>query len=277
MMNDKLFYNDELFPNAVAVILQSRVVSAGRLQSALQIGSVRAIKLLDEMEQLGIIGPTVGNMQREIFLTFDQWQNGAKNNFALQKTEPVKQPNMKNSCLCKYCRQPMQSESSFCPSCGKQVSKKKRSPLFGLGMFFAIVAVFLSVLVSAPSTDPAQKSISKSEYIKMCKSIDYASLARNPNSYKGQYFTFTGEVVQVLQKGNGVNLRVNVTEETLFDSIFYTDTIYVVAFLHEDGDRILEGDIITLYGECMGLHSYTTVLGDQASIPRIDAEYWNLE
>ena len=111
----------------------------------------------------------------------------------------------------------------------------------------------------------------------MCREIDYETLSRNPDSYKGEYFTFTGEVIQVLENGNRADLRLNVTKNDFYGNIMYTDTIYVNAKLPESGDRILYQDMITIYGVCEGLYTYNAILGTTVSIPRISAAYWQIE
>lgn len=193
--------------------------------------------------------------------------------------------------FCKFCGKELSESAKFCDGCGKPVAdeyavtnieekktkkKKKRHPILGtILLVFGIIMLAVSCGGMQETTN-TQPKISKDEYIQMCKTISYKELARNPESFKGEYFTFTGEVIQVMEQGNLVNLRVNVTSETLFDTTFYTDTIFVVARLSEDGNRILEHDIITLYGICDGLYTYTTVLGSEMSIPRIDVEYWEI-
>lgn len=74
----KEYFSDTLFLDAVDIILESRIVSAGRLQSALKIGSIRATKILKEMEELGVIGPVRGNLPREIFFTPEEWKTERK-------------------------------------------------------------------------------------------------------------------------------------------------------------------------------------------------------
>ncbi len=112
------------------------------------------------------------------------------------------------------------------------------------------------------------------------ETIDFATLARNPDSYKGQKFVMTGEVIQVQEPtfGKTVQLRINVTKKTYesIDAVNWTDTIFATVQIPKGDDRILEGDIITFYGVCDGLYTYTSVLGQSVSLPKIDIDYWNL-
>ena len=120
-----------------------------------------------------------------------------------------------------------------------------------------------------------QEQKSREEYIASCQSISFTDLARNPERYKGQLFTFTGEVIQVVEPsvGNTVSLRINVTQ-TEYGS--YTDTIYATISIPEGADRILEEDILTIYGECQGMYSYTSVLDQKISLPKIHIQYYSL-
>jgi len=60
--------DDELYKNALNVVMESRKASASLLQRRLQIGYARAARLLDEMEENGIIGPVNGAKPRNIFI-----------------------------------------------------------------------------------------------------------------------------------------------------------------------------------------------------------------
>lgn len=98
------------------------------------------------------------------------------------------------------------------------------------------------------------------------KSYGYDSLARNPNLYTGEKVVFTGEVVQVVESGYGLTLRVNVTKT----DYSYKDTIYVTGS-SLGADRVLDGDIITIWGTFDGLKTYESVLGASITIPSIKA------
>ena len=73
-----------------------------------------------------------------------------------------------------------------------------------------------------------------------------------------------------------VSLRVNITEYGTY-STYYKDTIYVT-YIPEDGeDKILEDDIITIWGTSEGDYSYTSVMGSTITLPHIYAEYLEIE
>ena len=61
--------NDELFENAIKVIVNAQKGSASYLQRKLGIGYNRAAKLLEEMEELGLVGPANGSKPRDVMIT----------------------------------------------------------------------------------------------------------------------------------------------------------------------------------------------------------------
>lgn len=125
----------------------------------------------------------------------------------------------------------------------------------------------------------AQQQKSKEDYLASCQTIDYQTLARNPDSYKGQSFKFTGEVIQVTEPtiGSTVTLRINVTKETILDEDFYSDTVLATVSIPDGNDRILEGDIITFYGDCEGLHTYESIFNQKISLPKISIKYYAIQ
>jgi len=59
---------DEMYGKAVEVIKENRKASASLLQRRLKVGYARAARLLDELEENGIIGPSNGAKPREIYI-----------------------------------------------------------------------------------------------------------------------------------------------------------------------------------------------------------------
>jgi len=64
---------DELFDEAVKLILESNHASVSILQRRMRLGYTRAARLIDMMEQEGIIGPFCGSKPREILVDKDAW------------------------------------------------------------------------------------------------------------------------------------------------------------------------------------------------------------
>ncbi len=58
---------DEIFEEAVTVVLENQKASASFLQRRLEIGYARAARILDQMESKGIVGPSRGAKPRDIY------------------------------------------------------------------------------------------------------------------------------------------------------------------------------------------------------------------
>ena len=167
------------------------------------------------------------------------------------------------------------------PSCG---AKSNRTSPIAWVILIAIIIVFGIPLMKGynnahDNDNNSQTSIiveNKDEYILKCKEYFYEEIARNPNKYKDSFAKFNGKVIQVVENKDKIVLRVNVTNtinEYIEDGL-WSDTIYVeYKRLDENESRILENDIITLYGTLNGIKTYETVLGTQESIPYLIAKY----
>ena len=64
---------DELLPQAVDVIFDTKQASVSMLQRRLKLGYSRAARIIDQMEEMGIIGPFEGSKPRQIIITREQW------------------------------------------------------------------------------------------------------------------------------------------------------------------------------------------------------------
>ena len=64
---------DEMLPAAVDVILETGQASVSMLQRRLKLGYARAARIVDEMEEKGIVGPFQGSKPRDILITKEQW------------------------------------------------------------------------------------------------------------------------------------------------------------------------------------------------------------
>ena len=62
---------DELYPEALQIVAEARKASTSLLQRKLKIGYSRAARLIDMLEENGIVGPQVGSKPREILVEED--------------------------------------------------------------------------------------------------------------------------------------------------------------------------------------------------------------
>lgn len=100
--------------------------------------------------------------------------------------------------------------------------------------------------------------------------ISFDQLARNPDDYIGKKVEFTGEVLQVSEIGSEIQIRL-ATKENSWGG--YTDNVVYIFFDNSlIKSRILDNDIITIYGIAEGLHSYTTVMGAEITLPLIQVD-----
>ncbi len=71
--NSEELDGDEMLPAAVDVILETGQASVSMLQRRLKLGYARAARIVDEMEEKGIVGPFQGSKPRAILITKEQW------------------------------------------------------------------------------------------------------------------------------------------------------------------------------------------------------------
>lgn len=64
---------DELLPQAVEMAIEAGQASVAMYQRRLKVGYQRAARLIDQMEERGIIGPFDGTKPREVLVTKAQW------------------------------------------------------------------------------------------------------------------------------------------------------------------------------------------------------------
>jgi len=65
---------DELYENAVELVIREGRGSCSLLQRAMGIGYGRAARLIDYMAEDGIVGPYNGSQAREVLMTLEQWE-----------------------------------------------------------------------------------------------------------------------------------------------------------------------------------------------------------
>ena len=64
---------DEMLPQAVEVVLETKSCSVSMLQRRIKLGYSRAARIVDQMEELGIVGPYEGAKPRAVIVDRDGW------------------------------------------------------------------------------------------------------------------------------------------------------------------------------------------------------------
>ena len=64
---------DEMLPKAIEAVIEAQSASTTLLQRKLKLGYARAARIVDELEERGIIGPYEGAKPRKVLITKQQW------------------------------------------------------------------------------------------------------------------------------------------------------------------------------------------------------------
>lgn len=188
------------------------------------------------------------------------------------------------------------------------MEEKKKKPIYKKWWFWVLAVFVLLVIVSTGNSDTTQTSSNttnetdieenkveteeekaqrleqekvekeqqESNFKAECKAYTFEELARNPENIKGQKVKLTGEVIQTSESNwnKSVDLRINITKNSYG---YYSDTIYATYILPDGADKILEDDIITIWGTAEGDYSYTSVLGSKVTLPKINVSYIEIQ
>ena len=65
---------DEMLGAAIDAVVDAGMASVSYLQRKLKLGYARAARLVDQMEQRGIVGEYNGSSPRKVNITRDEWQ-----------------------------------------------------------------------------------------------------------------------------------------------------------------------------------------------------------
>ena len=64
---------DSLLPEAIECVVEAGQASTSFLQRRLKLGYARAARIMDDMEQRGVVGPQEGSKPRQVLITKQQW------------------------------------------------------------------------------------------------------------------------------------------------------------------------------------------------------------
>ena len=64
---------DDMMEEAIKVVIEAGQASTSLLQRRLKVGYARAGRMIDDMEQMGIVGPHQGSKPRDVLMTYNEW------------------------------------------------------------------------------------------------------------------------------------------------------------------------------------------------------------
>lgn len=96
--------------------------------------------------------------------------------------------------------------------------------------------------------------------------ITYDNIARTPDDYYGKAICFTGEVLQLIEGEEETQIRLAVDSN-------WNDIVLCGYDPNITSVRILEDDIVTVYGISLGITTYESTIGQTISVPLMYVEY----
>lgn len=118
---------------------------------------------------------------------------------------------------------------------------------------------------------------SKEDFINSCQVYSYKDLARNPDDYIGSRIVLEVKIEQIMQGGffdNNEYYRVYTNDEYDF---WMGDEYFMNDFRVDDNTKLLQDDIIRVYGEFAGTQEVTRAIsGTKEYVPSINAYYIDL-
>ena len=181
------------------------------------------------------------------------------------KTKKILSANMQEEQTkkCPQCGEEILKIAKKCKHCAAKVGKDSsliRRSLRIIVFMLIVVLTFSTISNMGNNKNNITDAINVEQLKNTAESFEYDDLARFPEKYQGKYLYFTGEVIQ---KTDDI-LRVNITKGE-YNS--WGDTVYVI--LKDENVRILEDDIVKMWGVSNGNTSYTAIFGQKITIPGI--------
>ena len=198
---------------------------------------------------------------------------------------------------CKHCGAEIAASAKVCPHCGG----KNKPPIYKRWWFIAIIVLIVlsaiggsgsssdSSASSSKATSKASAStassvasvvpeISEDDYKAECQTVDYKELCRYPEKYEGTKIVVKVKVSQIIDANfSGSEKAWRTYTDNSGYGFYADDEYYMLDKRGGDAVKILEDDIITVYGEFTGLEKITRALTSTTDeLPRIEVKYADL-
>lgn len=198
---------------------------------------------------------------------------------------------------CKHCGAEIAASAKVCPQCGG----KNKPPIYKRWWFIVIIVLIVlsaiggsgsgsdSSASSSKATSKASTStassvasvvpeISEDDYKAECQTVDYKELCRYPEKYEGTKIVVKVKVSQIIDANfSGSEKAWRTYTDNSGYGFYADDEYYMLDKRGGDAVKILEDDIITVYGEFTGLEKITRALTSTTDeLPRIEVKYADL-
>ncbi|WP_200774506.1 hypothetical protein [Enterococcus faecium] len=110
--------------------------------------------------------------------------------------------------------------------------------------------------------DSTPKEVNPADYN---TGITYDALARTPDEHIGNKVTLSGEIVQVIEGDDASQYRMAVDQD-------YDKMVLIEVPTDQLSSRILENDLITIYGVSQGTVDYESTIGGTITVPAITVD-----
>lgn len=198
---------------------------------------------------------------------------------------------------CKHCGAEIAASAKVCPQCGG----KNKPPIYKRWWFIAIIVLIVlsaiggsgsssdSSASSSKATSKASAStassaasvvpeVSEDDYKAECQTVDYKELCRYPEKYEGTKIVVKVKVSQIIDANfSGSEKAWRTYTDNSGYGFYADDEYYMLDKRGGDAVKILDDDIITVYGEFTGLEKITRALTSTTDeLPRIEVKYADL-
>ena len=111
------------------------------------------------------------------------------------------------------------------------------------------------------------RDVTEEEYKLSAQEIPYGELEKNPDKYSGRVVHYQGEIFNIKEEKGQTMIQMNVTDKG-YD--IWSDQVMVI---YDGTTKFVDDDIINVYGEIKGNHSYKSAIGAELTVPLVKAKY----